>query len=366
MAVHIKDLLIDSFRGIKSLRLENLNGINLLTGDNNSGKTSVLELLSVLNNPSTFAAWSGCTRPSTRLTSRRMFFEEFYSLFPADDERKRISFSVSMGNGEFNHIALEADIYDTQLSDGEMDDINGIRVTDDVSQVQNQIARCMELRAHVNERQTELGDLYDFQYRIRLDRFRAKESNGIIKAIYVGPFSYASRQSTLRTVLSDRKAYEGLLDVLKEFDPHVTAITAIPPEHSGMVPDFRILSDDRREALPLSAYGYGMKKALMLTANIVDAAGGILLLDEFETAIHTSAMSATFQSLLSSALRMNTQVFMTSHSKEAIEKVLGLNEHIRQNINLYTLYRHKGSNLVRRMTCAEAIEASDYLGIDLR
>ena len=58
--------------------------------------------------------------------------------------------------------------------------------------------------------------------------------------------------------------------------------------------------------------------------------------------------------------------FMTSHSKEAIEKVLGLDEHIQQSINLYTLYKHKGSNLVRRMTCAEAIEASDYLGIDLR
>ena len=57
---------------------------------------------------------------------------------------------------------------------------------------------------------------------------------------------------------------------------------------------------------------------------------------------------------------------MTSHSKEAIEKVLGLDEHIQQSINLYTLYKHKGSNLVRRMTCAEAIEASDYLGIDLR
>ena len=88
MAVHIKDMLIDSFRGIRDLRLGSLNGVNILTGDNNSGKTSVLELLSTLNGPDTFAVWSGCTRPSVRSTSRRPYFEEFYSLFPEGESRR--------------------------------------------------------------------------------------------------------------------------------------------------------------------------------------------------------------------------------------------------------------------------------------
>lgn len=45
MAIHIKDFDIQEYRGIKNLTLKNLNSINILTGNNNSGKTSILEIL---------------------------------------------------------------------------------------------------------------------------------------------------------------------------------------------------------------------------------------------------------------------------------------------------------------------------------
>lgn len=45
MEVYISELDIETYRGIKNLKMENLAPINIITGDNNSGKTSVLELL---------------------------------------------------------------------------------------------------------------------------------------------------------------------------------------------------------------------------------------------------------------------------------------------------------------------------------
>lgn len=51
MAIHIKNFNIQSYRGIQNLTLENLNSINILTGNNNSGKTSILEILSTVDNP---------------------------------------------------------------------------------------------------------------------------------------------------------------------------------------------------------------------------------------------------------------------------------------------------------------------------
>ena len=47
----ISDLKIDRFRGIKNLELSNLGSFNLLVGDNNSGKTSVLEAIQILASP---------------------------------------------------------------------------------------------------------------------------------------------------------------------------------------------------------------------------------------------------------------------------------------------------------------------------
>lgn len=45
MAQHVRELFIHGYKGIHELKLEQLNSINILTGDNNSGKTSILELL---------------------------------------------------------------------------------------------------------------------------------------------------------------------------------------------------------------------------------------------------------------------------------------------------------------------------------
>lgn len=50
MEVYISELDIEAYRGIKNLKMENLAPINIITGDNNSGKTSVLELLQSVKN----------------------------------------------------------------------------------------------------------------------------------------------------------------------------------------------------------------------------------------------------------------------------------------------------------------------------
>lgn len=57
MAIHITELNIETYRGIRSLKLNNLVPINIITGDNNCGKTSVLEVLRSIENPSDFRLW---------------------------------------------------------------------------------------------------------------------------------------------------------------------------------------------------------------------------------------------------------------------------------------------------------------------
>ena len=59
MARHIRQVDIKAYRGIHDLELKNLNSINILTGNNNCGKTSVLELLSGLRDPYSILAWTG-------------------------------------------------------------------------------------------------------------------------------------------------------------------------------------------------------------------------------------------------------------------------------------------------------------------
>ena len=51
MKKHLQEFTVHAYKGIHNLTLESLNAINILTGDNNSGKTRVLELLSTIGVP---------------------------------------------------------------------------------------------------------------------------------------------------------------------------------------------------------------------------------------------------------------------------------------------------------------------------
>ena len=109
-----------------------------------------------------------------------------------------------------------------------------------------------------------------------------------------------------------------------------------------------------------------MKKAILLMSAVVSAKNGILLLDEFETAIHTSAMNKIFTWIINTCIKLNVQLFITSHSKEAIEKVLKCCPDLSNNINLYTLYKKDDNTLVRTLSCKEAIEVIDKFDLEVR
>ena len=55
---HIDEFTIHHFRGMREAKFETLGQINLLIGGNNSGKTSVLEALSVFCDPLNPREWS--------------------------------------------------------------------------------------------------------------------------------------------------------------------------------------------------------------------------------------------------------------------------------------------------------------------
>lgn len=108
----------------------------------------------------------------------------------------------------------------------------------------------------------------------------------------------------------------------------------------------------------------GKTSVLEVIQNMKNSAD--LLLDEFETAIHTSAMNKTFKWIIESCKKLNVQVFMTSHSKEEIDKVLKCSPECIDDMAVYTLYKDSEGTSVRRLDGKMAIEAQDEMGLELR
>ena len=364
MEKYLQKFSIHEYKGMRDLTLDNLNFINILTGDNNSGKTSVLELLSSIDNPQNTGAWILCSRTDSLRSRNRLYFNGFYNMFPIDKDEKNIAYSFIDKNGKLNTVELMAEIEETQISEREMYRLNGLLRTGSTKREDEIMdVLCMHLYTYINSEKVNEDSIYDFQSRI--SKFVNKKVH-FIRTTYVSPVDRAIGVLKLDDILSDSELYEEMLKILQAFDDNITNINALKNDNNPFFTEYMVLTKNHSKALPLTAYGDGMKNALLLLSAVVKARNGVLLLDEFETAIHTSAMDSIFSWLLKSALKLNVQVFLTSHSKEAIEKIMQCSSELQPYINLYTLYKFEGKNYVRTMTCREAINAQDNLGLELR
>lgn len=362
MAIHVRNVTIDAYRGISNLKLENLNHINVLTGDNNSGKTSVMEILSYIDSPECISTWVSSSRRNSG--QKTLFYNYFYNMFPIDEDNKVIQFGYMNNKGEYTDIILKAYIEETQIPEDEMLRLNGYLRTGSKRQENSVVeTKCMHLGVEVNGLRVNEYALFDFQ--TRLSMYKPKDA-GVVNIVSVSPTSHATGMLYLREILEDPELYTEMLNVLQEFDEDIISINVANVDEYSRIPEYMILSKRHNSALPLNVYGDGMKKAILMLSAVIKAKGGILLLDEFETAIHTSAMEPVFSWILRSARKLDVQLFLTSHSKEAIDKILKCCPDMQDEINVYTIYKKSTQSYIRTMNGREAIQAQDDFGLELR
>lgn len=365
MENHISNIYIKSFRGIKDLELDNLQPINILTGDNNCGKTSVLEVIQSFKNPDRIYDWSTITRrQNSGIRVGMSVYEGFYDLFDINENEKKIEYDVTLVDGEKHNVILSAIELQEELSQREYEQILGFSIIDTENICDDtQVISKLDLKAEVDGDRESSYSVYDGQIRMPLQLTKTKNSRDII---YISPVRHAEGNVFLSKILEYPELYEQMLSVLQEYDEDIISINYDMDNSQIRRGVYKILSKSHKKALPLNVYGDGMKKAILLMSAVIAAKDGILLLDEFETAIHTSAMEKTFKWILETCIKMNVQVFLTSHSKEAIDKLLKCSPMCTDKMAVYTLYKDDEGSAVRRLDGRKAIKVQDKMGLELR
>jgi AAA15 family ATPase/GTPase len=82
------------------------------------------------------------------------------------------------------------------------------------------------------------------------------------------------------------------------------------------------LTHNKLGNMPLSSYGDGIKKVILLADRIAKAQGSILLVDEIDTAIHVKSYKDVFSFVVKACIEFHVQLFATTHNNEALDSIL--------------------------------------------
>ncbi|QOY36490.1 AAA family ATPase [Anaerobacillus isosaccharinicus] len=372
---HIEELFIKRFRRIKNAKLTNLNEINLLVGNNNSGKTSVLEAVELFLNPASPANIFQVARLRERnampSVGRLSLFECISWLFPLDNyQSKRDDIEISfLLNGKEIEIGmkLEEELYfeARQNSLFEENDLDGEIVSSDSSDEEQRIQK-VNVRYKDSSKKEYNKNIF-FTEKDRIPFFKDEEK--IISSNFVTPIDHRVRSYMVRdlneVILSGYRPK--VINALKYFDNNIVGIELLMPKSSNNYRSFPIPFIDHKimGLTPVTMFGDGVRKALTLASALVRCQNGILLIDELETGIHTSVLGEYFSWLVNASKEFNVQIFATTHSLEAIDAVLGATEEI-SKISVYRLEQSEDGNIVKRFSGEKLKELRYHFGQDVR
>ncbi|EPB8149250.1 ATP/GTP-binding protein [Clostridium perfringens] len=373
MTIHIENFDINSFRGITNLTLENLSVINIFVGDNNCGKTSVLESLLLIHKPFSFA--NIITTGNKRENRMRLFnrsalsnYESFTYLFNKLEPSNKISISAKLKNnyikwnisGEFNTVLFNENDLDIFInSHNHSNDI----IEEEIEEF-NGCLNCDFDNYHENEM------FFDYKNQlIKFNKYSRIERNPILdKSIvnmnYISSSDYLL-DTSFKSIINDSKITNDVIELLHIFDKDIINLKIIQTDERRYI---QVVENKILGIIPLSLYGDGFKKVVTLANAIAKSKNGILLVDEIETGIHTSAMNKVFNWLIKACKKFNVQLFLTTHSIETLDQLLMADDSVLENdlIRVITLIKQETNTLARILPGDKALKARNNYNMELR
>ena len=299
---YLSYLNIRNFRGVKNLELKDLLTINIIVGDNNSGKTSLLEAISLLESPDSIRNMlvNAAKRDSNNISK----FELFLEMFPKSQDENRCIHINSIINKCENELKIEGTLSDIL-------DLNDNNINFDSKAFEGIVSLRQDNEELINK------EIYIQENK----QLRFSGSYNLVKISYVTPYDHFKENllnSTIEVIKGGDK--DKIIKLLQMFDENILGFEVLP---NGYMNSTSIYINHKKYKLrPLSSFGDGVKKVITLAAAIVSARGGILLIDELETAIYKDMISEVFNWFVKACLEYDVQLISTTHSLEVIDAMI--------------------------------------------
>jgi hypothetical protein len=363
----IRSLNIAEYRGLGGLKLEGFGRINLLVGANNAGKTSVLEALALFARPLDIDNWVDTAWRREIKGTRIPIAETLKWMFPrtpgSPEDTGRIWIN---GTGAFSGRRLLAQYSEEKVipapSEGSVPEKSGTSFMLDLSADSERTLSDGIPREYQDSREVVVGQDDSMTYSgtipgpllpLAVVDASAHRVESTVQDIY---------SQALRAERSDQDFKADFIRVLQKIDPGVQRLDLV---QTGRVSTRLQIKHARTGVTPVTAFGDGFRRALMIAVTIPTVRNGVLLIDELETGLHVTALDSVLGLLEWAAKEFNVQVFATTHSLEAVDAVIRAFEHNPETLVAYRIEREP--NLVaRRFDRAALHDLRQVLGQEIR
>lgn len=329
--LHLQNLVITGFRGIRELAIDRLGRVTLLAGKNGVGKTTVLEAVQVYAGRGDYSVLSGLLRERDELTDddggdRKIAIPDFTALFHGRDARGG---RITVGSPDIVGKTLT-------LEDVALDDELGVLV-DQVSPDIGGNGSVRGLRADFKGAKHFLPVVSVPQgrgarrvfARVPLELARAfrrfsddSSDSTRIPCQVVGPGPLENHEIAPlwgNIALTD---YETLVEEALQLvmGDQVQRVAIVGYSRRGHSPPKAIVKlKGRSHPVPLKSLGDGAVRLFGLALALANSPNGLLLIDEVENGLHHSLQKAFWTIVLRTAQVNNVQVLATTHSFDCVQ-----------------------------------------------
>lgn len=301
-------LEISHFRAFSSLSIAPLNRINLIAGDNNIGKTGILEAIylahanfeDLKNLPYLFRRQQSNVAQNSRDQTDNFWLWLFHNRILS--EKWRIALKDSTGARR----SLEGKLV---LHDG----------AGELPFVEHANRSNLTLKIS-----TDVGEgIHEAWYRLNpgFDAFRGGPTRSSIHVTAVSTkFVSPSDDAELVNTIAVRNEDEELVDYMRLIEPRLKKLKYLKLEGHKFPYVYADIGFGRgKELIPASQLGQGFARLLSLFATLMVNRTQILLVDEIENGLQHDALVPIWNALGKFARDRDIQVFATTHSYECIE-----------------------------------------------
>ena len=320
----ISDVAVRNYRSFENYHVGGLKRVNLFTGFNNSGKTSLLEAVAIL-------ASGGDISEIWRILSQRGEF-----IFLPNEERRafRDEAQPDLSHLFFGHeyeldqpFMIETedrDFGEVKVSVTNRDKLRELNLFDKSTPDGNEYLLIQRSGRRFPEDALikPLSDEGKFYYSEAMSRVRRRAtSENSVRQTFISPDSLSVPEMAS---MWDRATLEGfeasVIDALKIIDPAVRDIVFLSGNRYSRVDKAGVVfgREGATKRFPMGSFGEGSRRLLALSLALTSVPAGFLLVDEIDTGLHYSVLADMWKLVIATAIKNDIQVFATTHSLDCL------------------------------------------------